>query len=129
MSREQQASIYKAVTKVSSTTGHTTQPSPTNLAPGATKLRNRSSGSGSGKQSQSIIAANPQKHPSPDGTISNESKGHKIVMQPNIVKKPLMTNYSREDSIEAFEHSPDPFAQPSILSKTKHAVQAPVLSS
>ena len=94
--------------KVSTTKTHTTQPSPTNLAPGATKARNRSTGS-TDKQTQGcILISSRQKHPSPDGTVSNESKRPQIVMQPNIVKKPLMTNYSREDSTEVLDRSPDP---------------------
>ena len=44
---------------------------------------------------------------SPDGNVSNESKRQTIYMQPNIVKKPLMTNYSREDSVEGVKPTAD----------------------
>ena len=45
-------------------------------------------------------------------------------MQPNIVKKPLMTNYSREDSQEAKDyHSPD---QPHPSQLTLRSKKKPV---
>ena len=103
------------------------------------KARNRSSGSNAGAdphhhKGQVLVSQRPSlkgassttKYHSPDGNVSNESKRPVIVMQPNIVKKPLMTNYSREDSQETKDyHSPDqpPSGQISLRGKKKAVTQ------
>ena len=106
------------------------QPSPTGIGNEGnifTKARNRSSGSNGAEPSNQKVfvsqraslntknsssnnatSAAKQYH-SPDGTVSSESKRTVMVMQPNIVKKQMMTNYSREHSAENAKdyHSPD----------------------
>ena len=111
------------------------QPSPTGIGKEDnifTKVRNRSSGSNGAEpaiQKAVLVSQRPslhakkganttcsnnassvkQQYHSPDGTVSSESKRTVMVMQPTVVKKPLMTNYSREHSAENAQdyHSPD----------------------